>query len=110
MDPPEAIAAAPQPPQHQQTRGRRGARFAQRSLLFVISFAILSLLKLHPLASNNFVQRTRISKIDVTSVGPDIIDDFMSSNAIQPLEPLEQCSPEQLKIVATQLPPDDCLH
>ncbi len=28
----------------------------------------------------------------------------------QPLKPLEQCTPEQLKTIATQLPPDDCLQ
>ena len=47
---------------------RRGARFAERSLLFVISFAvlsILSLLQLYLLASNNLVQRTRDSEIDL---------------------------------------------
>ena len=50
----------PRPPQHQQTRRRRGARFAQRSLLFAISFAILSLLKLHPLADNNLHHKSEI--------------------------------------------------
>jgi len=30
--------------------------------------------------------------------------------ALPPLEPLEQCSPEQLAIIKKQLPPDECLE
>eukprot|EP00985_Skeletonema_marinoi_P005256 scaffold2273_cov195-Skeletonema_marinoi.AAC.7 len=51
MDPPAATeVAAPPPPLRRQ---RRGAIYVQRTLLFTISFSILSLLKLEPLARNS---------------------------------------------------------
>jgi len=54
MDPPaatevEEVAAAPPP----RRRQRRGAIYVQRTLLFTISFVILSLLKLEPLARHS---------------------------------------------------------
>jgi hypothetical protein len=36
--------------------------------------------------------------------------DVESDDTSHPLKPLEQCTSEQLKIIATQLPPDDCLQ
>ena len=46
----EVLAPSPPPPLRRQ---RRGAIYVQRTLLFTISFVILSLLKLEPLARNS---------------------------------------------------------
>ena len=109
MDPPEAIAAAPQPPQHQQTRRRKGARFARRSLLFAISFAILLLLTLHPLVDNNLVQRTRISKIDLPQQLQSALNlkEQSKESAVPEISPLDHFVPLPLPAeVPDYIPPD----
>jgi hypothetical protein len=82
---------------------RRGARFAERSLLFVISFAvlsILSLLQLYLLASNNLVQRTLNSEIDLA---PIISDARPYSHDNSNLVDIAECTNDQMQAISSQL-------
>ena len=67
MDPPAAVLSEETTHQHppQQQQRRRGARSVERTLLFAISYAILSILKLEPLARNSVQDHN--SDIDLPS-------------------------------------------
>ena len=70
MDPPpapaaaEATAAATPPHQRRQRRGGGGSRIVEWTIHFALSFVILSLLKLEPIARNSIQEHKNINESD----------------------------------------------
>ena len=121
MDPPEVIAERP------RLRQRRGSRWVAWAFYFTIAFAVLSLLKLEPIARNSVSNDNSdpiIKETKLYSTADDPIQESNQSSSIvsderiysqhqsdtsTPLKQLDQCTPEQLKTIEMQLPPEDCL-